>query len=135
MAKKFVSERTKQCKSLKTIFTILHLICLFGPLVYFVPYGYITGEITEKIALSLTVTVSLILACISLVVGVTARAGLQRTILWTLIAGVLFCLRDIQVFIWIMCVTSILDELIFVKVKDHYKTALAANIEIDRRQK
>lgn len=134
MGKKYVSERTKQCRTLKNIFSILHFLALFGPLLYFIPYGYITGETVEKIGMSFTVIVSVILAVISILVSVTARAGLHRCIMWILIAGVLFCLQEIQIFIWIMCITSVLDELIFTKVRDHYKTALISNKEIDRRQ-
>ena len=131
---KYVSERTKQCRGRKNLFSILHFLCLFGPLLYFVPYGYITGETVEKIGMSFTIIISIVLAVISIVVSVTARAGLHRCIMWTLIAGVLFCLQEIQVFIWIMCITSILDELVFTKVRDYYKSALISNKEIDRRQ-
>ena len=128
-----VSARTKHCKIMTTIFSILHLVCLFGPLLYFIPYGYITGETVEKICMSFTVIVSVVLAIISLLISATARAGLHRCIMWALIIGVLFCLKEVQAFIWIMAVTSILDELIFVKVKDYYKAALISNREIDRR--
>lgn len=130
---KYISDRTKQCKILSTIFGVLHFLCLFGPLLYFVPYGYATGAVVEKIAMSFTIIASVILALISILVSVTARAGLHRCIMWILITGVLFCLKDIQVFIWIMAVTSILDELVFTKIRDHYKAALISNKEIDRR--
>lgn len=130
---KYVSARTKQCKILRTIFGVLHFLCLFGPLLYFVPYGYATGAVVEKIAMSFTVIASVILALISVLVSVTARAGLHRCIMWILITGVLFTLQEIQVFIWIMAVTSILDEVIFTKARDHYKAALISNKEIDRR--
>lgn len=33
-----------------------------------------------------------------------------------------------------MAATSVIDELIFVRLKDYYKTALISNKEIDRRQ-
>lgn len=131
---KYVSERTKQCRSRKNLFGLLHFLCLFGPLLYFVPYGYVTGETVEKVAMSFTIIVSIVLAVISMIVNVTARAGLHRCIMWTLISGVLFCLQEIQTFIWIMAITSILDELVFTKIRDHYKTALISNREIDRRQ-
>ena len=130
---KYVSDRTKQCKILSTIFGVLHFLCLFGPLLYFIPYGYITGETVSKIGMSFTIILSVILAVISILVSVTARAGLHRCIMWVLISGVLFCLKEIQVFIWIMCITSILDELVFTKVREHYKAALISNKEIDRR--
>lgn len=128
-----VSDRTKYCRTMKNIFGLFHFLCLFGPLLYFIPYGYITGETVEKIGMSFTIILSVILAVISIIVSATARAGLHRCIMWVLIAGVLFCLKEIQAFIWIMAITSILDELIFVKIKDHYKAALLANKEIDRR--
>ena len=130
---KYVSDRTKQCRTLKIIFGFLHFLCLFGPLLYFIPYGYITGETVSKIGMSFTIILSVILAVISILVSVTARAGLHRCIMWVLISGVLFCLKEIQVFIWIMAITSILDELVFTKLKDHYKAALISNKEIDRR--
>ena len=130
---KYVSDRTKQCKILSTIFGVLHFLCLFGPLLYFIPYGYITGEAVSKIGMSFTIILSVILAVISILVSVTARAGLHRCIMWVLISGVLFCLKEIQVFIWIMAITSILDELVFTKIRDHYKAALISNREIDRR--
>ena len=130
---KYVSQRTKQCRILNLVFGLLHFLCLFGPLLYFIPYGYITGETVEKIGMSFTVITALILSMISILVSATHRAGLHRCIMWVLIAGVLFCLEKVQVFIWIMAITSILDELIFTKVKDHYKAALISNREIDRR--
>lgn len=128
------SKRTRQCRLMTWIFEALHFLCLFGPLLYFIPYGYATGDTVSKVAMSFTVIVSVILAIMSLIVGVTARAGLHRTIMWVLIAGVLFALKEIQVFIWIMAITSILDELVFTKIRDYYKHALLSNKEIDRRQ-
>lgn len=127
------SDRTKYCKIMKNLFGLFHFLCLFGPLLYFIPYGYLTGDNVEKIGMSFTIILSVILAVISIIVSTTARAGLHRCIMWVLIAGVLFCLNEIQIFIWIMAITSILDELIFTKIKDHYKSALIANKEIDRR--
>ena len=127
------SERTKHCACMRNIFGALHFLCLFGPLMYFIPYGYITGETVSKVAMSFTVIASVILAMISLLVSATAKAGLHRTIMWVLISGVLFTLKEIQVFIWIMAICSIVDELVFSKVKDHYKSCLIASKEIDRR--
>jgi hypothetical protein len=118
---------------MKNVFGALHFLCLFGPLLYFIPYGYITGEVVQKVGMTFTVVISIVLAFISLMVSINHKAGMHRCIMWVLIAGVLFCLTEIKVFIWIMCITSILDELIFTKVKDHYKAALVANKEIDRR--
>lgn len=128
------SERTKQCRRLKNLFSVLHFLFLFGPLLFFVPYGFVTGQPVEKIGLSFTVVISIILLVMSVIVSVTARAGLHRSVMWMLIIGVLFCLKNIQTFIWIMAVCSVIDELVFVRLKDHYKAALISNKEIDRRE-
>ena len=127
------SERTKQCARRKWIFTILHLLCLFGPFLYFIPYAYATGEMVSKITMSFTVVASLILALFSALVDVKNKAGTHRIILWLLIAGVMFCLSEVKTFIWIMTATSILDELVFVKLKDFYRMAEISNKEIDKR--
>lgn len=129
------SERTKQCRILTWVFEALHFLCLFGPLFYFIPYGYITGETTEKIVMSFTVIASIIMIVISLLVSVTSRAGIHRSVMWLLIIGVLFALQDMKAFIWIMAITSILDEMVFTKIRDYYKTALISNKEIDKRGK
>lgn len=128
-----ISERTKQCKRRKIIFSILHFLCLFGPFMYFIPYGYATGEISEKIVMSFSVVTALILALLSVISDVKHRAGTHRIMLWGLIVGVLFCLQQVKTFIYIMALTSILDEMIFVRLKDYYKAAEIANKEMDRR--
>ena len=128
-----LSSRTKDCRRRKWKYTILHWLCLFGPLLYFVPYAFATGETVQKLTLSLTVVVSAVIYLISVVTSSTHRAGIHRTILWLLIAGILFCLTEIKTFIWVMCITSILDELIFVRLKDRYAELTRTNKEIDRR--
>ena len=125
--------RTKQCKRKATAFSILHFLCLFGPFLFFFPYAFIVGEVVSKVALSLVTIVSLILAVLSLLIDAKNRGGLSKSIMWLMISGVLFCLTEVKIFIWIMSITSILDELIFVRCRDHYKTAYIANKEIDKR--
>ena len=127
------SKRTKKMVGWGIVFTILHLLCVVGPFLYFLPMAFITGAVVSKIALGLTTVTSLILAAISLLMDVKHRAGLHRGIMWLLIAGILFCLEAVKPFIWIMAVVSILDELVFVKLKDHFKAAAATNKEIDKR--
>lgn len=127
------SKITKKAKAFYIIFGILHLLCLLGPFFYFLPYAFITGAVVSKVALGLSTALSVILALVSLLVDATHKAGLHRSIMWTLIAGVLFCLSSIKPFIWIMAVASILDELIFVPIRDRNKTKYHTNKEIDKR--
>lgn len=128
------SARTKQCKFLKNLFTFIHYVCLFGPLAYFIPLGYLTGEPVQKISISLTVITAVILAMISIIVSTTARAGIHRSILWVLMLGLFCTLSQLKIFITVMALTSILDELVFCRLKDYYKEAFRTNKEIDRRQ-
>lgn len=127
------SKRTKQCRALKNLFSFLHFLCLFGPLLFFIPYSFAMGTPVSKIALGLTTIVSLILGAFSLIADKTSVGGLHKSILWFCIIGVLFCLESVKGFIWIMAITSILDELIFVRLKNQYSAALISNKEIDRR--
>lgn len=100
---------------------------------YFVPYGFILGEPVQKICMSFTLIASVVLVAISALVGATAKAGIHRTILWLILIGLMFTLTKVEVLIYIMACTSILDELVFCRLKDKYKDAYAANKEIDRR--
>ena len=130
---KIASKRTRQCAALKTTFTVAHLICTLGPIAYYVPVGYAAGTPTEKIGLSFAVITAIIMASISAIISATAKAGLQRCVLWIMIIGVMITLSEVKTFVYVMAAASILDELVFVKLKDHYKAALIANREIDRR--
>lgn len=126
------SNRTKKAKIVKNIFTVLHILCLLGPFLYFLPFAFITGAVISKIAISFSVIIALIIAAISVIVDVKHREGLHRSMMWILILGVLFCLNKVKFFIWIMGFTSLADELIFTRVKNHYATVAATNKEIDR---
>ena len=127
-----LSERTKTCNRRKWLFRVLHWLCLFGPLLYFIPYAFITGEVVDKVCLSMVTIVSITLAVIHIFVSREAR-GMSKAIFWLLIAGWLFCLTEVKTFIWIMCITSLFDELIFVRLKDRYAELTRTNKEIDRR--
>lgn len=126
------SERTKKARIMQIIFTVLHLVCLLGPFLYFLPAAFIAAKVVEKVALGLVTIVCLILAGISLLINVNHRAGLHRSILWILILAITTTFSAVKVFIYIMAIASILDELVFTKIADHYKTVKNTNKEIDR---
>lgn len=133
MAKQPMNKRTKQCRARAIFFGILHFLLFCGPLLFFVPFAFIGAEVVSKIALSLSLTSSLILLLISFIVGVKHKAGMHRSIIWILIAGVMLCLSNVTTFIWVMAGTSILDELLVSKLYEHYKVSYATNREIDMR--
>lgn len=127
------SERTKQCKRLSILFLVLHVLCLFGPLLYFIPYAYIVGEVGRKLVLSLFLIVALCLSVIAIISDAKTRGGLVKSIMWTLIIGISICLQEVKVFIYIMAIVSVIDELVIVRLRALYKDAYASNKEIDRR--
>ena len=103
------SVRTKQCEVVVIITTILHIILLVGPFVYFVPFSLGVGAKVEQIALSMSSLVSVILVLVSIIIDTTRRAGLHRTALWLITAGIITCLGELSlVFIWIMAGIAIL---------------------------
>lgn len=126
-------ERTKQCKRLSILFLILHILCLFGPLLYFIPYAYGMGEVGHTLVLSLFLIVALCLSVVAIISDAKTRGGLAKSIMWILIMGISICLIEVKVFIYIMAIVSIIDELFIVKMRAKYKDAYAANREIDKR--
>lgn len=127
------NNRTKQCKNLKTLFTILHILCLFGPFLYFIPYAFVVGATTQKVVLSLTIVFSCVLASFAIILEAKSRGGIAKTIMWLLLIGIIMCLERVEIFIYIMAIVSIIDELVIVRLRAKYKDAYAANREIDRR--
>lgn len=127
------SERTKQCKRLSILFLVLHILCLFGPLLYFIPYAYIVGEVGRKLALSLFLIVALCLSVVALISDAKTRGGFAKSIMWILVIGISICLQEVKVFVYIMAIVSIIDELVIVRLRAKYKDAYASNKEIDRR--
>ena len=83
--------------------------------------------------MSFSIIFSIVLAVISVVVDVRTRAGLQKTMLWGLILGVMVCLEQAKDFIIIMAIVSIIDELIITHIQEHYANVYKTNKEIDRR--
>lgn len=128
-----ISKRTKKFKTLSVIFTIIHILCLIGPFLYFLPAAFIMGEVVSKVVLGLSTVTSIILAAISFMISVNHRAGLHRGIMWFLILGILTCLSNIKPFICIMATTSICDELVFTRLRDSFSSKAKINKEIDLR--
>lgn len=128
-----LSERTKTCRARKWIYTILHYLALFGPFLYWIPYCFVVGDMVSKIAIGLVAVVAIILSAGALVMDIKHRAGLHKSAFWALIAGCAFVLENLTPFVIIMAAVSIVDELWFVRAKDHYAAAQLTNTEIDRR--
>lgn len=127
------SSRTKQCRRLMWLFTILHILLLIGPFCYFIPCAFVQGTNTGKVVMSLGTVIALILLVFSIMSDIKHRAGLHKAVIWILVGAVISCISIDTAFIWIMVAVSIADELIVCPLKEYYKTALISNKEIDKR--
>lgn len=135
MGKVKPSKRTQHCRKMYWIFNLAHFLALFGPFAYYIPYCFIKGETTEKIAVGLSVLTAIILLVMAFIIDVKHRNGLNKTAFWILILGVIYVLNsvNITILVCIMAVISIIDELVFIKLRDLFAAKLNANKEIDRR--
>lgn len=130
------SQFTKKSKTKKTVLGILHFLLVFGPLLFFFPYGFIIGTITTKLTMGLSVVISMVLAAISALVDVKHRAGLHKSIMWIFISAimlVLSALSQIRAFIFIMAGTCLIDELFVCPAHEKARAQLITNREMDKR--
>lgn len=111
------------------LFLIATILCNIGPLAYYTVKALIVSDLVyEKVALSLTVFIVLILSCVALVNKVALRSRL-----WIVLIGLWCCLDNfIEPLIVIACCQT-LDELIFSPLKNYFKIKLTINKELDKR--
>ena len=129
-----MSNRTEKLKKLKNLFTLLHLLCVIGPFIYFIPYAFITGEMISKLSVSLTTILCLVLGAISLIVDEVHRKGLHKTILWLMLLSIALALsNEVKTFIIVMSCVSIVDEMILQPIQASCKRKYLVNKEMDIR--
>lgn len=122
----------KPTKGYRIKYWILFLISLalnIAPITVYVVRAIINSTLVhEKLALSMTVLVVIILTIVSLVNKVALRSRL-----WILLIGIYICLDNFINPLIVFAACQILDELIVTPLKKHYKTRLTISKEIDRR--
>lgn len=128
-----MSERTKGLNACKIIFFIIHIVLLFGPFIYFVPQAFILAQEGEKLALTLGIITCLILSLIALISDAKTKGGLARSIIWLFILVITMCLSEIKIFIYVMSIASLVDELLIYKIYTIVKSKYQINKEIDKR--
>ena len=115
--------------------SVLHIVLLVAPFLYFLPFSLYIGDKVEKITLAMSSLTAAILVVISIILDVTHRASLHKTALWLVIGGIATCIGSIStIFIWIMAAISIADELVIMPIRNKYRLLLISNKEIDKRE-
>ena len=121
---------TQSLKRKYRICRILSLLLNIGPLAFYVISALCGASlIHEKIALSMTVLVVIILTFISLINKVAMKSRI-----WILLIGIYIALDHILGPLIVIGVCQVLDELIVSPLKEHYKNRYTINKEIDLRQ-
>lgn len=122
------SDITKKYQRLSILFQALSILVLVAPLAYYTIYGFINGEVTEKLTLGITFVV----ACILLVINVLFKYHIRSTI-WILVLGIYFCIDSIMPLLLMVAIGTILDEFILTPLYKSYKNKCTINKEIDKR--
>lgn len=111
------------------IFLIVSILLNVAPLgVYTIRAAVESNLVHEKITLTMTVLVVIILTIISLINKIALRSRL-----WIIMLGVYFCLGEILTPLIIVAVCQILDELIVCPLKKYFGDKKTINREIDKR--
>lgn len=122
------SDITKKYQRLSILFQALSILVLVSPLAYYTIYGFINGEVTEK----LTLGVTFVVACILLVINVLFKYHIRSTI-WILVLGIYFCIDNILPLLLMVAIGTILDEFVLTPLYKMYHNKCTINKEIDKR--
>ena len=120
---------TKKAKRMLLITRLLHVLCFWCPLCVYTVMAFIQGTaLVDKITLSCTLLIVLVLSLVSLVNKIALRSKL-----WVLLIGLWFCLDAFMTPLIIIAVTQVIDELIFSPLVTYYKEKVHINKELDKR--
>lgn len=120
---------TKRYRLIAGLLLVATILLNVGPLATYSIIGLIEANlITEKVALTCTIFVVLILSAVAWVNKTTMRSRV-----WVIILGLYFCLDHFITPLLIIAITQVLDEWIVSPARKHYKNKYTINKELDKR--
>ena len=120
---------TKNYRIKYWIFLITSILLNVCPLAVYSIKALVEGQLVyQKVALTMTVFVVLIMTVISIINKITLRSRL-----WLLLIGVYLCIGEILTPLIIIAVCQTVDEIIVHPLKNNYKNKLTISKEIDKR--
>ena len=119
---------TKKYITLAWIFGMLSFMVLVFPVAYYMILGFIYGGVTEKLILSITFVIALIL----LVINLVFKFHIRSTI-WIIVLGIYFCIASILPLLLMVAIGNIIDEFLLSPLHKMYHNKAIINREIDRR--
>lgn len=123
------SERTIKFRRLTALFTIVSLLLNIAPLAFYTIKALIDADLThEKVALSMTVFIVLIMTVVSI-----ANKIVLKSRIWIIMLGIYICLDTVLTPLIIIAVCQIVDELLITPLKKNFKSKKIINKEMDKR--
>ena len=120
---------TKNYRLKYWIFFITSILLNVTPLAVYAILALCQGQLVyQKVALTMTVFIVLIMTAISIVNKITLRSRL-----WLILIGVYVCIGEILTPLIIIACCQCVDEIIIHPLKQRYKTKLTISKEIDKR--
>lgn len=120
---------TQKYRRLFWLFTVLSLLLNIAAPAYYIFDGLMgDGIIVEKVALSASVFIVIMLSAVAYVNKTTMRSRI-----WILLLGLYVCLDTILTPLLIIAITQILDEWIVSPLAKSYRNKLTINKQIDKR--
>lgn len=120
---------TKKYRSTYLALMIVSVILNLFPVAFYVVKAFIESSATyQKVALSSTIFISLILTCVSLLTKVNIRS-----VIWILFIGLYVCLDSIINMIMFIAIFQVADELVITPMKKMVKNKWIIHKELDKR--
>lgn len=120
---------TAKYRKLFWLFTIISLLLNIAPLATYTIIGLVSADlVVEKVALTMTVFVVVILSLIALINKTTMRSRI-----WVILLGLYACLDYMLTPLLIIAITQILDEWFVNPAAKSFKNKLIINKQIDKR--
>jgi hypothetical protein len=124
-----MSERTKRLGKLNALLVFLSTACNVAPLAAYVIIAFLNADlVVEKVTLTMTILVVLILTMVSIVNKIALRSRL-----WIVLIGIYIALDNILVPLLIISICQVIDELVISPIKRTVNIKLKINKEIDSR--
>lgn len=122
------TDMTKKYHKLYILFRTLSVIVIFAPMLYYVIRGFIEGETTEKLTLTGTFFIAIILTAVNVLFKYSIRSTL-----WIIVLGVYSCIENIMPLLLMIAIGTIIDEFILTPLYKSYRNKYTIHREIDKR--
>lgn len=120
---------TAKYRKLYWLFAIVSLLLNVAPLATYTIIGLVSADlVVEKVALTMTVFVVVILSLVALINKTTMRSRI-----WVILLGLYACLDYMLTPLLIIAITQILDEWFVNPAAKSFKNKLIINKQIDKR--